>query len=93
MCEQNTINVCNGISRFKKCRTELINNGVNDSGFCEACWYPNINEDYDNFKYLKEEGYSREAAGIISGIFDPVEEPNDKIKNSIIKTHGNKKRY
>ncbi|MEZ0147977.1 MAG: hypothetical protein AB9Q19_01455 [Candidatus Reddybacter sp.] len=36
--------------------------------YCNACWYPGIDEDYQEFIALLDEGHARHAAYVLSGL-------------------------
>jgi hypothetical protein len=47
---------------------------VHGSRWCASCWYPSIDEDWQRYKYLVEEGYTRYQAKIMAGLADPDED-------------------
>ena len=48
---------------------------VDGAQFCDACWYPGINEDWRRYRDLVAEGYTRFQAKIMAGLADP---PGDR---------------
>jgi len=36
--------------------------------YCNVCWYPGIEDDYQEFIALLDEGHTRHAAGVLSGL-------------------------
>ncbi len=67
--------VCRGLFERSSCHAPIANKGVNGSGFCEACWYPSIVEDYDAYQGHRDEGYPRNVAAVMAGI---LQEPEQK---------------
>ena len=47
---------------------------VYGSRWCADCYYPSIDEDWQRYQDLMEEGYPRHAAKVMAGLADPQEE-------------------
>ena len=62
------------VTRCRKCRCETE---VFGSGWCTACYYPSIDQDWRRYLDLVEEGYSRYQARIMAGLADPDEAKYD----------------
>lgn len=41
------------------------------SRWCQVCWYPGIDEDWQRYRDLLEEGYPRHQALVMAGLADP----------------------
>jgi hypothetical protein len=59
------------VTRCRKCRCETQ---VFGSSWCQDCYYPGIDRDYQRFDALIEEGYPRYQARIMAGLADPSDE-------------------
>lgn len=59
---------CKGLLERSACNSPIEHRGVEESGFCETCWYPSILNDYHEYKDLRKEGYSRNDAAAMAGI-------------------------
>ena len=53
----------------KRCRTTV----AEGTRWCERCAYPGIDDDYEEYQALLDEGYRRIEAAVMSGWQDPVE--------------------
>jgi hypothetical protein len=60
------------------CQEIVTEGGVDDSGFCENCWYPTVVQDHAKYHELIAEGYSRTQAALLSGLADPEEFEENK---------------
>lgn len=58
------------VCRCRRCRKETQ---VFGSSWCEDCYYPGIDRDYQRFDDLCAEGYTRHQARIMAGLADPEE--------------------
>jgi hypothetical protein len=54
--------------RLKGCQNVVIDGGVEDSGFCEDCFYPGIVEQNQQYQDLLDHGLSRSQAADFSGL-------------------------
>ncbi|BAO88958.1 hypothetical protein [Caballeronia cordobensis] len=59
------------VCRCQKCRKETQ---VFGSRWCADCHYPGIDQDWQRFEDLVEEGYTRHQARIMAGLADPPDE-------------------
>lgn len=57
------------MSQCKRCGTN-VPEGIR---WCEHCAYPGIDNDYEEYQALLDEGYRRIDAAVLSGWQDPVE--------------------
>jgi hypothetical protein len=62
---------CRALLTTSTCNKEITNKGVRQSGFCEECWHPTIEEDHETYDGLREEGLSRNEAAVRAGLFAP----------------------
>jgi len=46
----------------KKCQATVL-----QEGFCDNCFYPGIEDDYNEYQSLIEEGHARPTAAVMSG--------------------------
>lgn len=60
--------MCHGLKVSSSCGTPIRNGGINGSGFCEKCWYPSIEEDYETFLGYRASGMGRNEAAIQAGL-------------------------
>lgn len=58
----------NFLGNCKKCRREVQ---VFGSRWCKVCYYPGIDEDWQRYRDLVEEGYPRHQARLMAGLADP----------------------
>jgi len=65
------LEVCHGRLFSRRCAEHAKDKGVNGSGFCEKCYYPGIEEIYQRYRDLKEEGYTTYQAQLMAGMIDP----------------------
>ncbi|MGL4927194.1 MAG: hypothetical protein ACRC8O_00975 [Plesiomonas shigelloides] len=56
-------------NRCRRCHVDIDK----DSRWCDTCFYPGIDQAYDEYQALLAEGFRRVQAAVISGWEDPVE--------------------
>jgi hypothetical protein len=65
-----TDEVCKNNRGKHGCQNVVVDGGVDDSGYCETCFYPGIVEKQAHYEELLQNGHSRVEAAEISGIDD-----------------------
>jgi hypothetical protein len=50
------------------CQSVVTDNGAEESGYCESCYWPGIAEANQKYEELVQEGYSRVEAAELSGL-------------------------
>ena len=63
------------VTLCRKCRRR---DAIVESLWCSTCDYPGIDEDYQRFRDLREEGYSAHQSLLMVGWADP---PEDELFN------------
>ncbi|PCD85617.1 hypothetical protein [Vibrio mediterranei] len=57
----------------RRCSKELASIDDLSTRFCNECFYPGIEETYDEYQALLDEGHRRIQAAVMSGWQDPDE--------------------
>lgn len=52
------------------CSNIVTDGGIEDSGFCEDCYTPELAQNNESFHQYVEEGYSRAQASLLAGLED-----------------------
>lgn len=64
--------VCLGRLTSTRCKQDLRDPKVQSThGFCERCYYPGIEEEYELYKQYREEGRSQHESSVLVGWSDP----------------------
>ncbi|MGR5299284.1 hypothetical protein ACPV5U_28505 [Vibrio mediterranei] len=59
--------------RCCRCSKTFVPTASSSTRFCDDCFYPGIEEDYDEYQALLDEGHRRIDAAVMSGWEDPDE--------------------
>lgn len=66
-----TERLCWSLSNKGRCRNPIEGSGYIGSGFCQTCYYPEIEADHKLYSDMKEEGHSHLHAAMVAGLIDP----------------------
>lgn len=66
-----TERMCWSLSNKGRCRNLIEEPGYIGSGFCQSCYYPEIEADHKRYRDMKAEGHPHMQAAMDAGLIDP----------------------